>query len=339
MIGERNGLCTVFTIDANFMSEITIVKNTSEIAAGTRGASLGVDAILLAALNKQYDFPQKHSIEVIEDENAELFKENTTKWAKNIKSVVKIYEKVANTVSNILQNDNFPLVIAGDHASSGGTIAGIKKAFPEKKLGIVWIDAHADLHSPYTTPSGNLHGMPLAVSLGEDNVACQQRIPDESTLEQWNLLKNIGNIQPKIQPDNIVFFAVRDTEAPEDFLREKYQIRSFSVEEIREKGAVVCTKEALERLEDCDLIYISYDVDSMDCDVVSKGTGTPVPNGLKPEECTQIISQLLESSKVFCLEVNPMLDNKCNLMAETAADALNDIIPRIKIIKETEYLV
>ncbi len=322
------------------MSEITLIKNTSEIAAGTRGSSLGFDAVAIAALNKEYTFFQKYPIKIIEDENHFLYKENHNQWAKNIRGVIKIYEKTAKVVTQVLEQNNFPLVIAGDHASAGGTLAGIKKAFPHKTIGAIWIDAHADLHTPYTTPSGNMHGMPLAVSLGEDNLDCQVRKIDKVTLDYWERLKNIGGIQPKITPDNVVFFAVRSTEKPEDYLRAKYQIKNFLVDEIREKGVTQCIDETLEILQNCDCIYISYDVDSMDCDLVSKGTGTPVKDGITPTESQQIISQLIESGKVCCLEVvevNPLLDNKCNVMAETAADILNHVIPKIKVEIEKQY--
>ena len=137
-----------------------------------------------------------------------------------------------------------------------------------------------------------------------------------------------------------MFFALRDTEEPEDYLREKYQIKNFSVAEIREKGVSNCIQETLNILSNCDCIYISYDVDSMDCDLVSKGTGTPVKDGITPTESEEIINQLIESGKVCCLEiveVNPLLDNKCNVMAETAADILNNVIPKIKVEIEKQY--
>src|SRR5204863_2735786 len=111
---------------------------------------------------------------------------------------------------------------SGDHGTSGGTITGIKMAKPNSKLGVIWIDAHADLHTPYTTPSGNMHGMPLAAAIGEDNEDCKVHDLDEKTMKQWEQLKNFGKISPKILPEDIVFISLRDYEKEEKHLIEKY---------------------------------------------------------------------------------------------------------------------
>jgi arginase len=196
-------------------------------------------------------------------------------------------------------------------------------------LGVVWIDAHGDLHSPYTTPSGNMHGMPLAISLADDNLEMKCNDPDALAVEKWNELKNLGGISPKIDPDDLVFFAVRDTEKPEDFLRKKHGIRNFEVSEIRNRGIEACLQDAKDRLKNCDLIYVSFDVDSMDCDLVSKGTGTPVKDGLTPEEALEIMQGFINDERLICLEmleINPLLDNKGNVMAETAAKILDKLV-------------
>ena len=90
----------------------------------------------------------------------------------------------------------------------------IKQADPNKRLGVVWIDAHADFHSPYTTPSGNMHGMPLAMVTAMDNEACEVNDVEEETEALWERIKAIGGRGPKISPKDIVFIGVRDTEAP-----------------------------------------------------------------------------------------------------------------------------
>ena len=87
---------------------------------------------------------------------------------------------------------NFPLVLSGDHSSALGTISGVKAAYPEKRLGVVWIDAHADIHSPYTSPSGNIHGMPLAAAMSDDNLDCQINEVKDETFDLWEKMKNIG---------------------------------------------------------------------------------------------------------------------------------------------------
>src|SRR5690606_31428777 len=96
--------------------------------------------------------------------------------AKRVAGLVKVFASVSSKVNDALTKGKFPIVLAADHGSAGGTIAGIKTAYPNKRLGVIWIDAHGDLHTPYTTPSGNMHGMPLSTALGEDNL--QEKVND-----------------------------------------------------------------------------------------------------------------------------------------------------------------
>src|SRR5690606_30318921 len=142
-----------------------------------------------------------------------------------------------------------------------------------------------------------------------------------------------GGISPKIQPEDLVFIAVRDTEEPEDLLMENLGIRNITVEEVRKSGVDHVVDEVLEKLKDCDLVYVSFDVDSMDPKIVSHGTGTPVDSGLTPEEAEGIMTGLIKSDKLCCLEfveINPCLDEKKNKMAEVAFDLLERLVPVIK---------
>jgi arginase len=307
------------------MRKIKLLEIKSEIAAGTRGASLGIDALRVASLNKKSSYFSNYSLEVISDRNDLLWSPVTTPSAIRIEGLVEVYHNVSESVCKALVEGNYPLVLAADHASAGGTIAGIKKVYPDKRLGVVWIDAHGDLHSPYTSPTGNMHGMPLATALGENNEACQVNEVKDLTLQKWDELKNMGGVSPKILPSDLVFFGVRDTEQPEDFLMEKHGIKNYTVAETRQMGISAAVNAALEKLADCEILYISFDVDSMDPDVVSYGTGTPVKDGFKPEEAQEMIRLLIASKKVVTfemVEINPTLDNKCNKMAETAFDIL-----------------
>src|SRR5690606_16979681 len=151
------------------MKEVKLIEVRSELGAGTRGASMGVDAIKIAALDfgSRY-FKQYASVEV-ETENHLLFESSGSPYAKRISGVLTMCERVAEEVHKVIDAQQFPLVLAGDHSTAAGTIAGIRMAYPKKRLGVIWIDAHADVHSPYTSPSGNMHGMPVAISLDEDN--------------------------------------------------------------------------------------------------------------------------------------------------------------------------
>jgi arginase len=317
------------------MSSIKIIKNRSDIGAGTRGSDMGIDAIEIAAINQGSDYFHKHVCEDVVTHNETIYNKNNNNFAKRIEHVVEQCERVANAVSENVMNGFFPIVLSGDHSSALGTISGIKMANPNKTIGVIWIDAHADIHSPFTSPSGNIHGMPLAAAMGIDNLDCKINEPGDITYAHWESLKNIGVNGPKLKPEHLIYFGVRDFEEAEKFAIEKNNIRLIKVEELRYRGLDICVKEAIGKLLNCDLIYISFDVDSMDCDNISYGTGTPVPHGLLPSEVMQIMDTLLATNKVCCIEfteINPLLDNKGNKMAETAFQVLDHISARIPLV-------
>ena len=223
-------------------------------------------------------------------------------------------------------------MFSGDHSSAGGTIAGIKSAFPEKRLGVIWIDAHADLHTPYTSPSGNVHGMPLSTALAEDNREAEERVPEEETVQHWELLKNTGKVSPKIDYSDLVFVGLRSFEEQEANLIHKNHVKVFGVDEVRKHGGSHIAHESLQHLSDCDLIYVSFDVDSLD-DSLSKGTGTPVADGLLPEEVKDYLMRISSDPRLCCLEVteiNPLLDSE-NRMADIAWDILQSTVNYLQI--------
>ena len=300
------------------MKKIKLIEVKSEIGAGTRGAGMGADAIRIAALDFGSSFFKRHESVEVPNENKLLLEPVTNEFAKRIKGVYSFSERLAKQVSEFCKEEGtFPVVLAGDHTSAIGVAAGIRMAFPEKKLGIIWIDAHADLHSPYTTPSGNMHGMPIAAILGEDNKEQQINRPQEETIEYWEKIKKLGGVSPKTQYDSIVMIGVRDCERQEEFLLKKNNVKNISVAELRSRGEERVAVEALHALDNCDIIYVSFDVDSMDPEI-SKGTGTPVPGGFTEREAGSLIAYLMRSRKICCLEVveiNPTFDRE-NRMAE-----------------------
>ena len=302
---------------------IRIVEVKSEIGAGTRGSSMGIDAIKIAALDFGSPFFKKFKAVEIQTENQLLLEPVVNDYAKRIKGIYALNERIAKEIQKILIKDEVPIVIAGDHSSALGTISGIRMAHPDKRLGVIWVDAHADIHSPYTTPSGNMHGMPIACVLDEDNKDRAQNKPDDETVEYWEKLKNLGGICPKIQYNDLVFIALRDFEPQEDYLIKKNKVRVFGLPEIRKKAVERIAIEALNYLDHCDLIYVSFDVDSMDSRI-SSGTGTPVPNGITEKEAGNLIYYIMRSKKICCfemVEINPTLDRE-NLMAENAFEIL-----------------
>jgi arginase len=305
------------------MRELRIIEVKSEIGAGTRGSSLGSDAIKIAALDVGSRYFKQHKITEIPNENHLLLESSGNAHAKRISGILTMTERISDEVCKTLQNNEFPIVLSGDHSCSAGTVSGIRKAFPKLKVGVIWVDAHSDIHSPYTTPSGNMHGMPIAVLLDEDNLDCRVNMPDQETLNYWYQLKNIGNIAPKIQYRDLVYIALRDYEKEEKYLLDKNKVKIFPIAELRRSGVAKIAKEALSYLDHCDLIYISFDVDSLDPSHL-KGTGTPVPNGMSTDEAEELVVKLAGSKKVCCFEiaeVNPTLD-KDNLMSENAFEIL-----------------
>jgi arginase len=320
-------LCFVLTIIQNFnvflVKELKIIEVKSEIGAGTRGASLGVEAIKIASLDLNSDFFKQYESVEVENVNELLFDGAKHSYAKFIDGVMIMEERVCLEVYETIWEENFPLIIAGDHCTAYGTIAGIKKADPKVRLGVIWIDAHADIHTPFTTPSGNMHGMALSMACGIDNLECKVNDPRGETLEYWEQIKNVGIPGPKVYPEDIVYVGVRDLEKPENYLINKYNINFIETEDIKKLGSVKIAERALQMLDHCDMIYVSFDVDTLDSRI-STGTGTPVPNGLTVDEAKILNSELAKNTKVCAweiVEVNPTLDTE-NRMAESAFEIL-----------------
>ena len=314
------------------LNSIKIIKNRSDIGAGTRGSDMGIDAIEIAAINKGNSYFDQHEYVDVATENESIYDKVNNSFAKRIGSVLNQCTRLSNHVKVNLQENNFPIVLSGDHSSALGTISGVKAAYPRENVGVVWIDAHADIHSPYTSPSGNVHGMPLAAALSEDNIDFQINDINRETTDLWERMKNIAIPGAKVAAENVVYFGVRDTEEPEDKQLETLNIKNYTVSEIRYRGLEKCVTEAIHQLKNCSIIYLSFDVDAMDCDMISPGTGTPVAKGFDQREVTQIMQQFIATKKVACVEfveVNPLLDTKGNFMAETAFEVLDDITKSI----------
>ena len=301
---------------------IHFIINPSELGAGTRGASLGPFAIQAASRTHGNSLFTEISWEVLPDLNHLLDRPIIYPLAKRIDGVQHVFQGVSKAVVSQLETNHFPFILAGDHASAGGTLHGLKAAFPDKRIGVVWIDAHADLHSPYTTPSGNLHGMPLATALGVDNLPCQRNHVDIETSLQWTQLKSNS-----VKFSDLIYVGVRSTEPEEDAVIEAEHITNITVEKVRSLGIQQVLEQISHQLKPCDVMYVSFDVDSMDPVETSFGTGTPVANGLTVQEAKSLLEGLCRSPKLVALEfveVNPTLDEKKNKMAEVALELITN---------------
>ncbi len=308
---------------------LQLITAMSELGAGTRGSSLGYAAIRSASFSIQPKFFRAVQPRKVQTNNALLYRHPETPYGKRIRGIVRMYRRISAVVAETLDDGQFPLVLSGDHSNAGGTIAGIKQAFPLARLGVVWIDAHADMHSPYTSPSGNMHGMPLATAIGEDNLECKINDPSPVTRDAWTKLK--GHPQ-RVRPEDVAFIGLRSTEEPEDALIAKYGMTVYRVPVVRELGISTVVQRVLEQMKDCDMVYVSFDVDSMD-PTVSVGTGTPVAGGFDESEAKQLLELFADAPLVRCMEfteINPLLDKGGNAMGTTAFRLLQNTVYRLQ---------
>ncbi len=300
--------------------DICIINNPSSLGAGKLGSFLGFEALKLRAFETKNDFFLKTKIINIDEvtkKQEEAINSNTYKHAKYIDTITDIQYLISNVVFDTKSSGYFPIIISGDHSNSIGSIAGIKKYYGNTDVGILWFDAHADMHSPYTSPTGNIHGMSLAALAHEDNkmLTRNQLTAEEITL--WDKLKSIINKEQKINFNDIVYAGLRSAEMEERELIKNSNIQVSLVNEIRSNGVEFVANRILNHFKNHEKIHISFDVDALDTSV-SEGTGTPVDDGYFLKETIELFSILLDSGKVCSMdivEIDPTLDTK-NSMAK-----------------------
>ena len=311
---------------------IELVINPSELGAGTRGSALGPYSVLYAGRKRNSTLFHEISSVVIPNKNELLDQPINYLSAKRIDGVCEVYNKVMEQMKKSLSGSSTVLVLSGDHSSATATIAGIRNKYPEKKLGVVWVDAHADIHSPYTTPSGNIHGMSLGAALGIDNKKNQINRPKENVIKKWNWMKKLG---PKsthpIKPEDIIYIGLRDIEKQEEKLISSLNIKTIETSEFQNNGALKIAEEVKHYFKNYDLLYVSFDVDSMDPMDSSFGTGTPFKNGILVKDAKILLGEFAKFEKLKCLEIveiNPLLDTK-NKMGEIGFSLLENCIKNI----------
>jgi arginase len=305
---------------------ISLVEVDCDLGAGKPGAGAGIELLKNAAKHQQdlRNISESLIAEIragqTQSANAATAGKSTTPHARHIRTIAEVMHDAAELVCSTLQQGSFPLVLAGDHSTAASTIAGIRRAHPQSRLGVIWIDAHADIHSPFTTPSGNMHGMPLAIACRHDNLSEAINDPDTITRQLWMDLQDLhGQESEAISFHDLIYVGVRDTEAAEDVTLATHTIPVISTEQVRRDGAIQAANRCLSHLADVDLIYVSFDVDAMDS-TICKGTGTPVPGGLWAHEAVLLLRTLLSDPRVCCweiCEINPYLD-ELNTLAEVS---------------------
>lgn len=238
------------------------------------------------------------------------------KYAANAKmkyldEVVRANNGLADKVYESLKNSYLPLTIGGDHSLAMGSIAGSSKFF-EQDIAVIWIDAHGDVNTVETSPSGNIHGMPLSSSMG---------IGDET-------LTSIYFNGQKVKPKNVFLLGCRDLDLGEVELIKEYNLNIWSMKDIKTKGIKTVLLELLEAIKKANVknIHLSFDIDSLD-PLYVPGTGTPVEDGLSFSEGIEVIETIINTSLVRAIdfvEFNPTLDNN-NRTLETCIEVLKVI--------------
>jgi arginase len=279
-------------------SQVAILGAPLDLGAGRRGVDMGPSALRLAGLNAKLD-AMGYSVEDLGNVPAAQ-QENTPEGpgdAKYLGPIAKTCTRLASMVAEALQAGQFPLVLGGDHSVATGTVAGIAKVFRERgeKIGLIWIDAHADMNTPESSPSGNVHGMPLACCLG--------RGPKELT--------EILEFAPKVEGRNVVLIGLRDVDRRERGLVRESGVTAFTMRDIDELGLRVVMERAVAAANDGTAgFHLSLDMDAVDPDE-APGVGTPVRGGMTYREAHLAMETICDSGRMISMEiveVNPVLD-------------------------------
>lgn len=289
--------------------QVSIVGVPMDLGQAKRGVDMGPAAIRYADVVERlmklgYDVEDFGDLEVERTQ-----KENSCEKLKNLHAVAETNRRLAELVSDIVSQKRFPLILGGDHSIAIGTIAGISKYY--ERLGVIWFDAHGDLNTKETSPSGNIHGMPLAVNLGYGE----------------DVLINLGNYSPKIKPEHVTIIGARSLDEGEKELIHKLGINVYTMHEVDRLGMAAIMEEVIDYFQKhADGIHISFDLDCLD-PLDAPGVGTPVLGGLTYRESHLAMEMLAEADLVTSaefVEVNPILDER-NKTARTAVALIGSL--------------
>ncbi|SMF79065.1 arginase [Pseudobacteriovorax antillogorgiicola] len=237
---------------------------------------------------------------------------------KFLQPLTQICEDLCGKTHNAVQSGNIPLVVGGDHSIAIGTISGIAKHHKEQggELGVVWVDAHADINTPDSSPSGNIHGMPLATLMGDGH-------PE---------LCKIGGDGPKLKPENVALIGIRTIDDDEKRVLKASGVNYYSMRDIDERGMFRVMKEAIEKVSaNTKALHVSFDIDGID-PRYAPGVSTPVSGGLTLREAHLLLEMLYETKKLGSLEfveLNPYTDvgaQSANLTVDLILSALGKSI-------------
>ncbi len=287
---------------------VGMVSVPIDLGAGRRGVDMGPSALRIAGITEAvaamgYEVEEAGTVTAGSFETADPGNESRARFLEEIAGVA---ERTAAMVERVLEHGCLPLVLGGDHSLSIGSVAAVARHHRERgeALGVIWVDAHADMNTPETTPSGNIHGMSLAVLLGRGHPR----------------LTGLAGGGPAVHPRNASVLGARELDPGERALVAELGVRVFTMSEIDERGIGPCVEEALERANDGTAgFHLSFDLDSLD-PREAPGVGTPVQGGLTYREAHLVCEKAAASGRLRGLEVvelNPVLDDR-NLTARLA---------------------
>ncbi|MGB2991195.1 MAG: arginase [Paenisporosarcina sp.] len=290
---------------------ISLIGVPMDLGQNRRGVDMGPSAIRYAGVVERL---QEIGHTVTDEGNIQIAAAEKTASPdtnlKNLKEVTDASTALANKIHDVMENGQFPLILGGDHSIAIGTLAGLGDRY--ENLGVIWYDAHADLNTGETSPSGNIHGMPLAVSIGLGH----------------EKLVNIRGFAPKIKPENVVIIGARSIDPGERELIKEKGIKVFTMHDIDKLGMTEVMNSAMSYLKDrnVDGLHLSLDLDGID-PIYTPGVGTPVPGGISYRESHLAMEMLFTSDMVTSaefVEVNPILDEK-NKTADVAVALMGSL--------------
>lgn len=293
------------------MRQISIIGVPSDYGQRRRGVDMGPSAIRYSGVIDRLQALQ-FNVKDEGDIRLKLVKEQQKGDPKllNLEEIIHLSEDLARKVSDVISNNSIPLVLGGDHSIAIGTLAGLGKHY--NNLGVIWFDAHADINTPETTPSGNIHGMPLAVSLGLGH----------------ERLVNIANYSPKIKKENIIIIGARSIDEGERVLIKQLGIKVYTMHEIDRLGMTRVMEESISyfKARHVDGVHLSLDLDALD-PLYTPGVGTPVAGGISYRESHLAMEMLQEAMFITSaefVEVNPILDER-NRTADVAVALMGSL--------------
>ena len=290
---------------------IRIIGVPLDLGASRRGTDVGPSALRIAGLGDAlrrlgYAVPREEDIPAPAMETGSL----EDREARFKPQILEVCTQLAQRVASVLRAGEFPLVLGGDHSIAMGTVAGVASHYREQKkeIGLIWFDAHGDMNIPGVSPSGNIHGMPLAHLLGKGDFD----------------LKNILGFHPKIKPEHVALIGIRDIDAGERKIIRESGIHAFTMREIDEHGMAHVARRALEVVNDGTAgFHISFDVDGCDPTVIP-GSGTLVPGGVSFREAHLLLEYCADDGRLTSMEIvelNPFLDER-NISAERTLELI-----------------